>query len=150
MKQVLVALVEDSHVVDAGEDLLDGELVLVLLEQARVLVDVLEDLAPQTLRHLSDSLSREVSMRVHVECMAFHAAKDLWHLHVEAQLETDLSLACGAEAADLSDFAETKDDIEKVVLRIVRLHCPHINDLLHQEDELSLLLPRQLRTHLYW
>ena len=41
VKQVLVALVKDSHVVDARENLLDGEFVLVLLEKGSVLVDVL-------------------------------------------------------------------------------------------------------------
>ena len=41
VKQVLVALVKDSHVVDARENLLDGEFVLVLLEKSSVLVDVL-------------------------------------------------------------------------------------------------------------
>ena len=57
MQQVLAALVEDSHIVDAGKNLLDGKLVLVLLEKAWVLVNVLEHLTPQTLRHLGDSLS---------------------------------------------------------------------------------------------
>ena len=41
VEQVLVAFVEDSHVVDARENLLDREFVLVLLEKGSILVDVL-------------------------------------------------------------------------------------------------------------
>ena len=148
VKQVLVALVKNSHIVDARENLLDGKLVLVLLEKGWILVDVLQHLAPQTLRHLGDSLGRKVTVSVHIESVALHAAEDLRDLHVEAQLEANLSLASGAEATDLCHLAEAEDHVEEVVLRVVCLHSPHIDDLLHQEDELSLPLPRQLRTHL--
>ena len=89
-------------------------------------------------------------MGVHVEGMAFHATKDFRYLHVKAQLEANLSLASGTEATDLCHLAQAEDHVKEVILRVLCLHRPHINDLLHQEDELSLPLPRQLRTHLDW
>ena len=73
-------------------------------------------------------------MGVHVEGMAFHAAEDPRHLHIEAQLEADLSLAGGTEPADLCHLAKAEDHVEEVLLWLLCLDCPHINDFLHQED----------------
>ena len=121
---------------DLAEDPLDEEVVLVLLQSLRVLIDFLEHGRSQALRHLGQPLDGEVAMGVDVQGLTLDAAEAARDLRVQAQLEAGLRLAGAVEAAKLDDLAEAEDDVEEVVLGLVQLVIAA--ELFHQRDELAL------------
>lgn len=81
-EQVLIAVIEDTDVVDAWQDLVDRELVSVLAMLSRVLVYVLKDFGSQTFSHLSDSLHCEITVCVDEKSLAIYTAKSFWDLNI--------------------------------------------------------------------
>lgn len=60
-------------------------------------------------------------MSVYIEALSFDAAKTSWDLHIEAELEANLSFAGSIQSAQLDDFAQAKDNVEEVVLGLIKL-----------------------------
>jgi len=77
-------------------------------------------------------------MCVNEESFPFDASESPRHLHIEAELESNLGLACARQATDFDNLAQAEDHIQEVILRVVSLHRSHIGKLSHQADILSL------------
>lgn len=78
-------------------------------------------------------------MSINVQGMAFNTAKDSRNLGIQAELHTNLGLACGDVSTQFSDFTKAEDHIKEVLINVFSKHSPNVDHLLHETDTFTLL-----------